>query len=122
MKTLRIVKKEVGEMPVVMTIEHTLENLQKQVGGYIEVISLGAGIALVINEEGKLIEAEPNFDLGHDVVCGDCFFVGEGIVDGEMDFIDLTYNQMFLILSEEGISFQEPKNEPQIGFEIREWK
>lgn len=33
---------------------YTLEELQKAVGGYIEVVSLNGGYIMVVNEEGKL--------------------------------------------------------------------
>lgn len=123
MKTLKIVKKVVDEQPIVMEIEHTLESLQKNVGGgYIETIRLGAGIVLIIDEEGKLNGSKPNFDLGtNDVVMGDCFFVGEGYVDGEPDFVDLTPVQIKLILSEKGIKFNEPKNQPDMSFGFVSW-
>lgn len=39
----------------------SLENLQSVVGGYIEHVNLGDGLALICNEEGKLKGMEPNF-------------------------------------------------------------
>ncbi|WP_195780524.1 DUF3846 domain-containing protein [Priestia megaterium] len=102
---------------------HTLESLQKQVdGSYIETIRLGAGIVLIIDEEGKLNGSKPNSDIIDDVVMGDAFFVGEGMVYSEMDFIDLKDWQIKLILSENGIKFDEPKNEPDFSFDFISWK
>lgn len=120
---LRIIKKVVGEEPKVMEINSDLGTLRNHVGGgFIEVVRLGAGICLVIDEEGKLNGSEPNFDLGRDVIMGDCFFVSEGYVNGEIEFISLTSLQIAMILEGDEIDFtSEPKNEPDLTFEIMPW-
>jgi hypothetical protein len=121
-KTLKIVKKAIGQPPEVIRISHTLKSLRKNVGGgFIEIIRLGAGIVLVIDEEGKLNGSKPNFDVADDVVMGDAFFVEEGMVNGQMDFKDLKDWQIKLILSEVGIKFDEPKNEPDMTFDFISW-
>lgn len=113
MKTLRIVKKAVGEKPEVIEIENSLEKMKEHVGGgLIDTVRLGADIVLVIDDCGKLNGSEPNFDLVHDVIMGDCFFVSEGFIDGEIDFKSLTDEQIELIM-DGTIDFEsEPKNEP----------
>ena len=62
-------------------ISNTLENLQKTVGGYIEVIRIGGGCLLIVNEEGKLDGLERNFQIGHepvlDIIVGNCIICGE---------------------------------------------
>jgi hypothetical protein len=40
--------------------DFTLKDLQEFVGGYIELVFLGAGRVLVVNEEGKLEGLPPN--------------------------------------------------------------
>ena len=40
--------------------EPTLQNLQKVVGGYVEVLNLGSGKYMVVNEEGLLQKLPPN--------------------------------------------------------------
>lgn len=49
-----------------------LEELQKAVGGYIEIINLGNGMILVVDEEGlckhKPINLKASFLAGHGVV------------------------------------------------------
>ena len=56
----------------------TLENLQKYVGGYIEVVRIGTfndqEVVLICNEEGKLRGLEPNFEIPDDIVVGDVVF------------------------------------------------
>ena len=62
-------------------VNDTLENLQKIVGGYIEVIRIGGGCLLIVNEEGKLDGLERNFQIGHepvlDIIVGPCIICGE---------------------------------------------
>jgi hypothetical protein len=53
---------------------------------------------------------------------GDGFFDGEGMVYGQMDFKDLKDWQIELILSEVGIKFDEPKNEPDMTFDFISWQ
>lgn len=49
------------EKPVVTEIEDTLENLQKIVGGYIEIVPFfDDGSLFVCNEEGKLLHLPLN--------------------------------------------------------------
>ena len=67
---------------------NTLADLQKHVGGYIEIISIGATTDLVINEEGKVygLDRNPTADallqqLGVELLPGD-FIVGNVVVIG----------------------------------------
>jgi len=52
----------------------TLEDLQRAVGGYIEILSLGDKMYLVVNEEGKLQNLHTNeaatMIYGHDIIVG----------------------------------------------------
>lgn len=94
---MKVIIKNVNESPKVEEIENTLEDLQKIVGGYIEIVPTDLymeGIATICNEEGKIMGLEPNVRIGYDVVCGNMLFVG---VDGE-DFIDLTDEQIMLVM------------------------
>lgn len=93
---MKAIIKKVGENPRVEEIENELKTLQGIVGGYIEVVSMGEGIALVLNEEGKLVGLPANFGLGRDVIVGDVLFVAYGN-DGE--FTDLTDFQIDVIMS-----------------------
>lgn len=69
-------------------ISNTLENLQRNVGGYIEPIALTKNLVIICNEEGKINGLQPNFIVGsrlHEVICGDVIVCG---VDGE-EFSDV---------------------------------
>lgn len=61
MKKLTVVAVEVGAEPEVKVIEHTLEDMHKLVGGWIEVVRLHNGLVLVINEEGMIHNLPLNF-------------------------------------------------------------
>lgn len=93
---MKAIIKEVGKSPRVEEIENELATMQKLVGGYIEVVSMGGGVALVVNEEGKLIDLPVNFGLGRDTINGTAVFVAYGS-DG--DFKDLEDYQIDTIMS-----------------------
>lgn len=110
MDRIKVLKKNVGEPPEVIEIEHSLKSIQKHVGGHFEIIRLGADVCIVANEEGKM-KCKPNFDLGNDVIMGDCFFVSEGVDHGETKFVDLTKQQVDLIKRAIDL-YSPPKNQP----------
>lgn len=74
-------------------IENTIQNLQKIVGGYIEVQGRPlflSGAAIICNEEGKIRQMPINIVIGSngvvwDAICGDLIVVG---IDGE-EFTDV---------------------------------
>ena len=94
----------------VREINNTLEELQKIVGGYIEVPFLSEtfyenGIDMIINEEGKFIEdCKPEIAVVDgetknvlDVVHGNCIFASH---DEEGETIGLTEKQIKIVLRE----------------------
>jgi Domain of unknown function (DUF3846) len=42
------------------TVEHSLESLREQVGGWIETVPLGQGFVAICNEEGMLLDLPVN--------------------------------------------------------------
>lgn len=101
MKVLAIMP---GRAPEEMEIDGTLESMQQIVGGLIQAIYPWAdSVALVCNDEGKLLGLEPNRYLMneegevYDIICGPFFICGLG----KEDFVSLTpelmerYKQMF---------------------------
>ena len=94
---MKVIIKNVNENPIITEIENTLEDLQKVVGGYIEIVPTGLyseGIVAICNEEGKFMGLKPNMRIGYDIICGNMLFVG---TKGE-DFTDLTDKQIMLVL------------------------
>ena len=66
------------EIPSLIEFEESLENLQRYVGGNIEIIQPfeDDDVDVIINEEGKLIELTPNLYYGqHDILCGNVIFI-----------------------------------------------
>lgn len=115
---LRILKVEPGEVPYEKEITNDLHSVQEEVGGGLfQPVSLGDGIVLCCNEEGKLNGMPPNRWLGDDIVCGPFFLVGD---DGEGDFISLTDEQVAQCQEMFGEPMQftgeEPQLEPRLKF------
>ena len=94
----------------VKEIENTLENLQKIVGGYIEIPYLSKvlnenKINIIINEEGKFIEGlNPEIALIDgktngilDIVYGNCVFASH---DEHGETIGLNEEQMKIVMEE----------------------
>lgn len=71
-----------------VTIKNELKALQEAVGGYIETLTLAEGVVLICNEEGKLLNMEPNTHFY--TINGEFLLVGE---NGD-EFGDLTEKQM----------------------------
>lgn len=85
---LRVLVVEPERTPYVKEIPHTLEALQQEVGGLIEVIYPYADlVGMVCNEEGKLLGLPLNralFDKGgemFDIICGTFWVTGLGAED-----------------------------------------
>ena len=54
MKKIRVIIKSPGEKPRSVWISNSLENLQKHVGGYIEINRIATNLVIVCDEEGRL--------------------------------------------------------------------
>lgn len=90
MKKMRVIIKRPDERyGHVCNISDKLENLQKTVGGYIEVVNIdrscdGKPILMVCNEEGKLRNLEHNMYIGDEEIVGTIFLCsseGENLTD-----------------------------------------
>ncbi len=74
---------EPGQKPEVREIDGTLESMQEIVGGLIQAIyPYEQPVALVANDEGKVLGLPPNRGLRdedgelYDIICGSFFIVG----------------------------------------------
>jgi len=78
-----IIKRPDEKVGHVANISNTLENLQKIVGGHIEVHTLTSnGCVMICNEYDKIAGLEPNFRLGYffyDVVHGTVIICGTNV-------------------------------------------
>ena len=82
---MRIVIKKPGQPAEARNVPNTLEQWQMLVGGYIETMTLSEDLILICNEEGQLLNLEPNFKYYNSIILGPVVFVG--IKDDE--FIDI---------------------------------
>jgi hypothetical protein len=84
-RKLNVLYIEPNKLPEKRTIKNTLEEKQKLVNGSIEYTYLSDSndIAIVCNDEGKILGLPPNRDIGHDVICGNFFIVGDDPELGE---------------------------------------
>ena len=94
MEEIRVLLVEPGEKPRLVTVPHTLENLQALVGGYIEAVyPWNDPVAVVCDEDGIANGKEPNRLLTdesgnpYDILKGTFFICG---VDRD-DFCSIDY-------------------------------
>lgn len=91
--TITALMVEPGKAPTKCTLTNELTELQKAVSigadyvGLIEIINVAPDVLLLCNEEGKLIGLEPNRRIGHDIICGVFYILGE---DGNGEFASLS--------------------------------
>jgi len=98
--TIRAVLVKPGEEPEVIEFEHTLEEMQRLVGGGLiqSIYPFDDDVALICNDEGKLMGMSPNralYDLRgniYDIIAGD-FFICRAPVDSDT-FTSLTEEQI----------------------------
>jgi hypothetical protein len=88
-KEIKVIKVEPMKKPCLCTLKNELSELQKAVSigsdyvGLIEIIELTDDVCLLCNEEGKLINLEPNRRLGNDIICGVFYLTGQ-TKDGDL--------------------------------------
>ena len=76
MKKLRILIIEPSKEPYKIKIKYTLENLQKLVGGLIDIIELENNVDLICNDEGKILELPINRITKCDIIVGTFLITG----------------------------------------------
>ena len=73
---IRAIVKEPHKDPEWREIKNDLETLQQLVGGCFETLGFTVTSALICNEEGNLLDLEPNIRLWNDMICGTIVIVG----------------------------------------------
>ena len=82
-KIIKVLKVAPKEKPEVVELSNDLDSLQKAVSigmdsqGLIEIIELDTQTCILCNEEGKILNLEPNRRLGQDVLCGVFYVTGQ---------------------------------------------
>lgn len=74
---MRILKVEPGKAPYAKEMEEGLKAIQREVEGLFQPLSMGDGVILCCNDEGKLNGMQPNRRFGDDIICGPFFLVGD---------------------------------------------
>ena len=83
---------EPGKAPRRLELSHSLTEMQKAVGGFIQILyPFSEPVALVCNEEGKLMGLEGNRRVGHDIISGTFFLAGDTDYG---EFCSLTQEQL----------------------------
>lgn len=84
-RNLNVLYIEPNKLPVKKVIKNNLEEKQKLVGGLIKYTYLNDcdDIAIVCNENGKILNLPPNRDIGYDIIFGNFFLVGDDPEFGE---------------------------------------
>lgn len=84
---MKVYKLEPGKPGCVKEIANTLEVLQEEIGGYIQICYLNNGLLAIVDEEGYLKDLEDNLIIpDYGMIKGNVIFVRD---DGE-DFTSLT--------------------------------
>ncbi|PFB17058.1 hypothetical protein CN399_08865 [Bacillus cereus] len=99
---IRVVLVEAGnpEIKIIEKWEHTLDTVQQFVGGMIQPIRVNSSVTLWMNEEGKMQQLEPNFNLLNkegvpvDTVVGNVIIAG---TNSEGDDVSLTDEEIELL-------------------------
>lgn len=113
-KTINIMTKEVGKKLERESMVHSLENMQKKVGGYLEVVRFPLGIDMWVNDEGlihglplNLVIIRKGKVISH--ICGNVFFAS---ADEEGETIGLNHTQEHWIETNlQFVGFAEGKDE-----------
>ena len=105
---------ESGKAPRRLELSHSLEEMQKAVGGFIQILyPFSEPVALVCNEEGKLLGLPANRALQdesgavYDIVCGTFFLCGappdsdtlEGLTEAQVSRYEQRFSRPELFLN-----------------------
>lgn len=102
MNEITVIYKEPGKLAQIRTINNDLKTMQGLVGGYIEVVNIEKDVALICNEEGKLLDLAPNIYVNgiNDTVVGPIILAG---VSGE-DFTSIDDYHSRIYMRELGVA------------------
>lgn len=127
---MKCIKVNAGERPQVVEIDDTLENLQNAVEGIIDEIYIDDEVAIILNDEGKILNLPINRALKNergevvDVICGNFLIVGAP-ADSD-SFASLSDEQIEKYMAEyaeplEEVDAYEPLSQPFMRIVPFEW-
>lgn len=88
---IKVVVKKPNELGEIKVISNKLETFKDLVNGYLECLRLNNGIVIILNEEGKLLDLEPNLFYNNDILVGNLIFCES---DLEGNFTSLSENSI----------------------------
>lgn len=106
---MKVVAVRPMQPPVVEEVNNKLKDLQKFVGGYIEVVPMSADLSafsgskystdedtvvLICNEEGKLQGLPLNRKIDYDIIAGDFLLCANKVGDHGLEFTSLSEKQI----------------------------
>ena len=95
-KKIRIIRQKPGCMAEWIDLPNRLEDLQREVGGYIEILPLTDGSCLICNAEGKLQGLKENVFYRGDVIVGTILIAGtDGDELDDLPFDDIAVRAYF---------------------------
>lgn len=65
---IKVLKVKPYEHPEICMFENSLEAIQEEVGGYIDIVGLDDNICILLNDEGNLIGLEGNRRSGNNIL------------------------------------------------------
>ena len=94
-KEMNVVVKEPGKAPEVRMVTDDLHEMQRLVGGWIEIVRPFEDMhtLLVCNEEGVYRDGRPNVQIGNTVIFGPFFICSEETGEDGYEFAGLTDEQ-----------------------------
>ena len=99
MRKIKVVMCPAERAPYVTNIVDSLKNLQKAVGGYIEMHAMSSCVHAVMNEEGRLKGLPENRSFPWPGFVGDIVIVATDGPEGDGGLRDLTDNEARLMLA-----------------------
>ncbi len=111
-QSIKVLRVQPHCIPDVIELGNDLRSLQAAIGGHIEILGLESGVGLLLNEEGKLLQMEPNRRFGRDILVGVFYVVGTDSDSGELTSLsdELIQKYKLLFLIPETISQGEVQN------------
>lgn len=76
MNVLKVLRKRVGEPWELIEINDTLLDLKREIGGYIETVTLAEGVVILCDEEGRLKDRPDNCEVGGVMFVGTIMICG----------------------------------------------
>ena len=80
---INVIIVEPNKEPVIKEIDNTLDELQKIVDGYIEIVNLEDDVDLICNDEGKIRDLPFNRVVNNDVIAGTFIIAGVDYAEGK---------------------------------------